>query len=127
MEWTSDGIKIWNFPRGDEPSDIASQTPTPSKWNTQYLKAAWSSHSCDTKKFFQQHAITFDITLCGDWAGSAYRTYLSPASIEYQGAPYLTPLSFTAGGKSKCSDYVKTGSHFTEAYWAINHVSVYQQ
>jgi len=103
MEWTSDGIKIWHFPRGSEPSDIASQSPSPSNWNTQYLKAAWSSHSCDTKKYFQQHAITFDITLCGAWAGSAY-----------------------PGGKSKCEEYVKTGSHFKEAYWAVNHVSVYQ-
>jgi len=103
MEWTSDGIKIWTFPRGSEPSDIASQSPSPSSWNTKYLKAAWSSHSCDTKKYFKEHAVTFDTTLCGDWAGNAF-----------------------PGGKSKCHDYVKTGSHFKDAYWAINHVSVYQ-
>lgn len=103
MEWTSDGIKIFFFPRAEEPSDIASQAPNPDGWETKYLKAAWSSHSCDTKKFFQSHAVTFNIDLCGDWAGSAY-----------------------PGGKSKCAEYVKTGSHFKEAYWAINSVSVYQ-
>ncbi|KAF8315336.1 hypothetical protein DL93DRAFT_2057199 [Clavulina sp. PMI_390] len=103
MEWTSNGLKIWFFPRGSEPSDIASQNPNPNNWSTTYQKAAWSSHTCDTKKYFQQHAITFDTTLCGDWAGSAF-----------------------SGGKTACEKYVQTGSHFKEAYWAINHVSVYQ-
>lgn len=122
MEWTSDGIKIWSFPRGDEPSDIDSQSPSPNDWDTKYLKAAWSSHSCDTAKYFQQHAVTFDTTLCGAWAGSAYRAcnffteHNVPAKLTF----------FSAGGKSQCEEYVKTGSHFKEAYWAINSVSVFQ-
>jgi hypothetical protein len=102
MEWTSEGIKIWNFPRGNVPSDITN-SPNPDGWSPTYLKAAWSSLKCDTKTFFKQHAVTFDTTLCGDWAGAAY-----------------------PGGKSKCNAYVETGSHFTEAYWAINSVSVFQ-
>jgi hypothetical protein len=40
------------------------------------MKAAWSSTDCDTKKYFKQHTITFDITLCGDWAGNAFRKFV---------------------------------------------------
>lgn len=73
MEWTTDGVRIWNFPRNDVPSDLESQAPNPANWSRMYMKAAWSSVGCDTKTYFKQHAVTFDITLCGDWAGNAFR------------------------------------------------------
>lgn len=77
MEWTSDGIRIWNFPRDSVPADLDSQNPNPAKWSRLYMKAAWSSVGCDTKTYFKQHAVTFDTTLCGDWAGSAFRECFS--------------------------------------------------
>lgn len=130
MEWTSSGIKIWSFPRGQEPADLEGN-PNPSGWAGKFLKAAWSSHSCDTKTFFKQHAVTFNTDLCGDWAGSAYRELSSPPPCDLPAIVGTdTDMSFSlvclAGGKSKCLEYVKTGSHFTEAYWAINSVRVYQ-
>ncbi|KAF9512713.1 glycoside hydrolase family 16 protein [Hydnum rufescens UP504] len=104
MLWTADGIKIWTFPRSDVPADITNQNPSPSTWDARYLKAAWPSSTCATKQFFQQHAITFDITLCGDWAGGVY-----------EGGP---------GGS--CANQVMRGSNFVDAQWRVNSVTVYQ-
>ena len=64
---------LGTFPRSNVPADITSQNPSPSTWDSQYLKAAWASSTCATNQYFKQHAITFDITLCGTWAGAAYR------------------------------------------------------
>ncbi|KAF9512142.1 glycoside hydrolase family 16 protein [Hydnum rufescens UP504] len=105
MEWTAHGVKIWNFPRGHVPRDITLQTPIPALWPQTYLKAAWASTSCPTTKYFKQHSITIDTTLCGDWAGATYSR---------------------AGCPGTCAEHVMTGANFANAAWKINSVSIYK-
>jgi hypothetical protein len=69
--WDKDGIQIWHFPRGQIPKDITDETPNPSTWDD-HLVASFSSTTCGMNQHFYEHVLTFDITLCGDWAGKAY-------------------------------------------------------
>jgi len=105
MLWTDEGLKIWNFPRGDIPDDLTAQNPSPSSWGNQYLKAAWAASTCSTKQYFKQHAITINTSLCGDWAGASYKS---------------------AGGPGTCQERVMKGSNFDTAVWKIKSVTVYQ-
>lgn len=105
MDTVTDVCSIGNFPRDDVPSDLSSQNPSPSTWDSQYLKAAWAASTCNTKKYFKQHAITFDITLCGDWAGNAFKSM---------------------GGKGSCAEAIKKVGNVENAEWRVKSVTVYQ-
>lgn len=62
-EWTSEFIKIWFFPRGTFPSDIASSTPAPSEdWGT---PNSIFQGSFDMDDHFKNLQIVFDTTFCG--------------------------------------------------------------
>ena len=115
MEWTAYGIKICtfaifqllkldcalrlfisfpmagNFPRGHVPRDVTLLAPIPALWPQTYLKAAWASTTCPTAKYFKQHSIVIDTTLCGDWAGATYSS---------------------AGCPGTCAEHVMTGANF---------------
>lgn len=62
MEWTSNVIQVWFFPRGAIPKDITSGNPDPSSWSTPTAKF---SGSCDIDFHFMNHNIIFDTTFCG--------------------------------------------------------------
>jgi hypothetical protein len=69
MEWTSDGIKVWFFPRGSVPSDISSgSTPDPSGWGLPF--SIFNGPSCDIDANFADHRIVFDTTFCGKFGRS---------------------------------------------------------
>ena len=76
--WDSTGIKAWHFPRTNIPADINAQNPDPSTWGPP--AAFWSSSSCDIATHFFEHVLTFDTTLCGDWAGGAYSSSGCPGT-----------------------------------------------
>lgn len=101
--WDADGIKIWHFPRTAIPADITSKAPNPDSWGTP--AAFWSSSSCDVSNHFYDHTLTFDITLCGDWAGATYSS---------------------AGCPGTCADRVADPTNFQTAKWKLNYVAVYQ-
>ncbi|KAL9110765.1 MAG: hypothetical protein Q9227_004757 [Pyrenula ochraceoflavens] len=114
MEWTSQAIKVWFFGRNDTqiPSDLASTSsqPNPSQWGTP--KAAWTSDACNIDDHFKDMQIIFNTALCGDWAGQQ--------QIWQQDAT-------CAAKASSCQAYVAgNGDEFSEAYWAIRSVRVYQ-
>lgn len=75
---------LGNFDRGHVPLDIKLERPVPDLWSPSYLKAAWPSITCSTSKFFKQHSIVIDITLCGDWAGSTYGSAGCPGTCAQQ-------------------------------------------
>ncbi|KAJ7255488.1 glycoside hydrolase family 16 protein [Mycena haematopus] len=95
------GIKIWHFPRTAIPADITAKAPNPANWGKP--AAFWSSSTCDIGSHFKDHVITFDTTLCGDWAGNVF-----------------------PGGMSACVDAVANPVNFALAQWKLNYVSVYE-
>jgi hypothetical protein len=66
MQWTSDFIKVWFFPRSSIPADITNKTPDPSGWG---LPAAYLAGNCTIDQHFVNHSIVFDNTFCGGYAG----------------------------------------------------------
>jgi len=98
---SASGIKIWNFARTAIPPDITAGTPDPDSWGKP--AAFWSSATCNIGDHFQDQVLTFDTTLCGDWAGSAFE-----------------------GGPAACNAAVGDPSHYSLAKWMINYVSVYE-
>ncbi|KAJ7224154.1 glycoside hydrolase family 16 protein [Mycena pura] len=95
------GIKIWSFARTAIPADITAGKPDPDSWGKP--AAFWSSDTCNIGDHFQEQVLTFDTTLCGDWAGSAFK-----------------------GGPAACTAAVADPSNYSLAKWMINYVSVYE-
>ena len=108
LEWTSSAIDVYFFPRSAIPGDIKSGKPDPNSWGPP--TASFSGSGCDIDSHFMNHNIVFDTTFCGQWAGAVW-----------------------SGGScallaSTCEAYVGSNpSAFTEAYWMINYVKVYQE
>ncbi|KAG1449441.1 hypothetical protein G6F56_008641 [Rhizopus delemar] len=101
----SQGIQVWFFPRGSIPSDVSNGSPNPPTWPAPMATFPFQSGSCSIN-YFSQLQIVFDLTFCGDWAGNVYGS---------------------SGCPSNCNDYVANNpSAFTNAYWSINYVKVYQ-
>nr|AAQ20798.1 1,3(4)-beta-glucanase [Rhizopus arrhizus] len=101
----SQGVQVWFFPRNNIPSDISSGSPNPPSWPAPIASFPFQSGSCSIS-YFSQLQIVFDLTFCGDWAGSVYSS---------------------SGCPSSCNDYVANNPRsFTNSYWSINYVKVYQ-
>jgi len=112
MEWTSDFIQMWFFPDGYVPKTIKDGTPDPIVDFGKPL--ARFQGSCDMDKHFYDHAIIFDLTFCGSWAGETYKQ---------DGCP------MTSGQDSwpSCIAYVaQNPSAYKNAYWEVNSLKVYQ-
>ncbi|KAH6673421.1 glycoside hydrolase family 16 protein [Halenospora varia] len=106
MEWTSDFIRVWFFPRTSIPYDISSGTPNPTTWGT---PQANFQGNCNIDTHFANHSIIFDTTFCGDWAGTVWSTEATCNSL----AP-------------TCDSYVAANpGAFVDAYWSINYVKVF--
>lgn len=113
VEWTSDHIKIWNWARSSIPQDIALGQPNPESWKLPVFTTVGGT--CDIDRHFKDHRIIFDTTFCGYWAGQSY--FWQKTSC-YKNDPTRFPT---------CVDYVASNpSVFSDAYWAINSVRVYQ-
>ncbi|EGF99846.1 family 16 glycoside hydrolase [Melampsora larici-populina 98AG31] len=110
MEWKQSGITIWRFARDQLPTDLTpGHQPNPDSWSSHPPLAHWSNDECNNlSNQFGEHRIVFDITLCGDWAGS-------------QGA-------YTSGGQcgGSCSEAVKDPANFKDAAWEVASVRLYQ-
>lgn len=52
MEWTSDYIRVYYFPRGSAPGDINGPSPNPASWGT---PAANLQGDCNIDQHFQNH------------------------------------------------------------------------
>jgi len=100
----SSGISAWFFNRTSIPSDISGGNPNPSNWGKPYAFFTFGQY-CPSSHF-ANHAIVFDLTFCGDWAGNNFAT--------------------DCPGKGACNAYVQNNpSAFAEAYWNINYLKVW--
>ncbi|EXJ60435.1 endo-1,3(4)-beta-glucanase [Cladophialophora yegresii CBS 114405] len=105
-EWTSEAISMWFFPRNSIPSDIANGQPDPSNWG---LPKGQFTGGCDIDEHVKDQQLVFDVTFCGDWAGSVWSTDST-----------CSPLGST------CQAYVQNNpSAFQDTYWLINGLKVY--
>lgn len=108
MEWTSDGISVWNFDRGQEPQDILGNSPDPKGWGNP-IAAFQGGSSCDIDQHFKDQQIVFDTTFCGDWAG---KTWSEDKTCSAKAAT--------------CEEYVQNNpTAFTDAFWKVNALKVY--
>ncbi|CAJ2501669.1 Uu.00g045220.m01.CDS01 [Anthostomella pinea] len=117
LEWTSQAIKIFFFPRtGPIPTDIASDTPDPTTWGAP--AAQFSGSGCNIDEHFMNHQIVFDTTFCGDWAGKVFND-----------DPVCKAKANTKStGMAACQAYVANNpADFKDSYWLINSVKVYSE
>ena len=104
-EVTSQGIKIWSFPRGNVPADVSSGSPDPDSWG---MPIAAFAGECDIDQHFKGMSILFDTTFCGQWAGQVWSQ------------------SSCAAKAPTCEAFVKENPEaFGEAYWLVNGINVY--
>ncbi|KAJ3751028.1 glycoside hydrolase family 16 protein [Lentinula detonsa] len=112
------GVSIYFWPTGQVPSDVLAGTPNPAltAWGTPL--AQWSSSGCNPSTFFSDHSAIFDTTFCGDWAGEVWTT---------SGIPGQEQSCAQRTGYSTCEAFVMAeGSAFTQAYWEVQSVKIYQ-
>ncbi|KAH7118291.1 concanavalin A-like lectin/glucanase domain-containing protein [Dactylonectria estremocensis] len=112
MEWTSDHISIWFFARNQIPDNIKTEFLDPSGWGLPTARFTGGS-GCNIDTYFMNNNLVFDTTFCGDWAGSAetWNTNLECSALS-----------------SNCNDYVAANpAAFTEAYWLINSIKIFDQ
>lgn len=110
VEWTSDAITIYFFPRTSIPGDISAGTPQPSLWG---LPLAKFQPSCRLDDAFQAQNIVLNIDFCGQYANSPFFYNQNPTCTSQ------------AGGS--CTAFVRDNpGAFTGTYWQINQLKVYQ-
>ncbi|KAF8336995.1 concanavalin A-like lectin/glucanase domain-containing protein [Cantharellus anzutake] len=106
-EFTSQGIKVWFFPRSTLPSDWNSTSPNPDNWPTP--SAYYPSSSCNITQFFGPQSIVLDIDICGAFAGASN--------------------VYNAGGlcPGQCVDVIKDPNTYNSAYFEIQFLKVFAQ
>ena len=111
MEWTSNWIRIWFFKRNAVPGSITAGLPDPSTFGT---PSANFQGSCNIDSHFGEHTIVLDVTFCGEYAGNTYGST-------------SCPMTSGQSGYQSCTSYVaQNPSAFTEAYWSISSLKIYE-
>jgi len=105
LEWTGTYIQAFFFPRSGIPGDITSGNPNPQGWGKPYAYFQLGQHCPNVH--FEDLAMVINLTYCGDWAGASFN---GPCA-----------------GLGSCNSFVQNNpGRFTESYWLINYISVYQ-
>ena len=61
VQWDTDGVAVYFFPRNSIPSDIKANAPQPQSWGQPM--SFWPAAGCDPFAFFNTHSAIFDTTL----------------------------------------------------------------
>lgn len=106
LEFTDQYIRAWMFGRDEIPKDLKNNQPQPNSWGLPYAYFQLGSN-CPSN-FFSDLQIIINLTFCGDWAGATF--------------------SQQCPNRGDCNSFVKYQPQaFTEAYWLINSIKVFQQ
>ncbi|KIY74374.1 glycoside hydrolase family 16 protein [Cylindrobasidium torrendii FP15055 ss-10] len=105
-----DGIKVWFWPRASQtvPKEVKEVEGHETISTDQWPKpdTHFPPNSCKHDDHFDAHVMVFDLTFCGDWAGTAYAQ--------------------SGCGISTCEDFVDNNPDaFRNAYWEINSLRAY--
>ncbi|KAK3997551.1 glycoside hydrolase family 16 protein [Cladorrhinum sp. PSN332] len=116
MEYRSEGIRIWQFARGQIPQDISlygqeQKTPDPKTWGPPL--ADYPSTKCDMASHFRNQSIIVNIDFCGHGPYSNWGEGLLCAMQNPQ--------------HSTCQSYVAANaSAFDNTYWEFGGFQIYQ-
>ncbi|KAF7980782.1 hypothetical protein HWV62_36845 [Athelia sp. TMB] len=105
----SAGINVWFWSRDD--ASVPAAVRKGGDWVAPDATwgcpgAAFGNVTCDYESHFNAHSIIFDLTLCGDFAGSVFPT--------------------SGCGAIACTDFVNNyPTAFAKAYWEVNALRVY--
>ena len=111
-EWTSAYVRVWFFARDSIPASVSEGTPDVSQFG---LPMANFQGSCDIDTHFANHSIIINTDFCGAWAGFAYSNFPE------------CPITPGMNGYDSCVDFVGNNpQNFTQAYWEVNSIKVYQ-
>ncbi|THH33258.1 hypothetical protein EUX98_g900 [Antrodiella citrinella] len=109
-----EGVRIWFWSRNEatipdevrNPPDESQAIEPQDSWGIPEAVFPLDNNStCDYDSHFNAHQLVFDLTFCGDWAGSAYST---------------------SGCGGTCEDFVnKNPQAFSKAYWEVNALRIY--
>lgn len=78
MEWDSEYISIWHFPRGAIPADIEAKRPDPRKWGLP--QSLFGGSKCNVDEYFNDMRIVLNIVSTtimkrGTWTNDLSRTF----------------------------------------------------
>lgn len=119
MDWRSNGIRVWFFPRTALPADLqvlsddptSTAVPTMADWGT--ATANFPGTHCDIDSHFKNHKIIFDTTFCGTWAGA--------------GSTWNASSCYDATTAPTCEKYMLASpADLQTAYWEVRSLNVYQ-
>ncbi|OHW91443.1 mixed-linked glucanase [Colletotrichum incanum] len=109
LEWTSEAIRIWHWPRQSIPRDIIAKRPDPSTWGLP--SALFGTSTCEVDRYFKDMSIVIQTNFCGDYAANIWG---KDGDTCNQRAP-------------TCVEYVANNpGAFRNAYWEVNYIDVYQ-
>ncbi|KAB8068388.1 concanavalin A-like lectin/glucanase domain-containing protein [Aspergillus leporis] len=114
MEWNSEWVRIWFFPRNEIPSGDngpLGSSPDPSAWGAP-TTSFHSRHGtdCDMSAHIWNQRIVIDTTFCGTWATGTWSSSRCAFSTGY----------------SSCEDYVKdVPAEFKYAFWTFRSVKAF--
>ncbi|CAJ2512346.1 Uu.00g053610.m01.CDS01 [Anthostomella pinea] len=111
LEWDSEDLKIWHFPRSTIPDDITYAPvvkPDPASWGPP--QAVFGGPGCDADLYFFNLSLVINTNFCGDYAGNVW----GKADQCNQLAPTCTEYVAANPGNSK------------SAFWDINYIDIYQ-
>ncbi|KAK0487139.1 glycoside hydrolase family 16 protein [Armillaria novae-zelandiae] len=106
-EYAETGISIWFFSRSSVPDTITSNSSTIDTDALGTPVANWPNGGCNINEFFSAQSLIFDITLCGDFAGSA------------------SVFNETCSGTCYTDYVIGSASYYDTAYFDVASVRVY--
>ncbi|KAG9003572.1 hypothetical protein FRB93_010990 [Tulasnella sp. JGI-2019a] len=106
-EFAESGISIWFFPRASIPSSVSSSASTIDTSTLGTPVGNWPAGGCTVDTYFAAQNLIFDITLCGDFAGSA------------------SVFASTCSGTCYTDYVVGTGANYATAYFEVQYVRIY--
>eukprot|EP00466_Bigelowiella_natans_P013088 jgi/Bigna1/72538/fgenesh1_pg.20_\ len=116
--WDDEGIRMYGWRRGAEPADVRKAATGKSKggevtidpdgegWGMPYALFQFGDN-CDPSHF-ANHQLVFDLTLCGDWAGSTFSSVCSDIP------------------SASCEAYIADHRNVQDAFWSVRSVDVYE-
>ncbi|KAM3480670.1 hypothetical protein MY8738_004819 [Beauveria namnaoensis] len=116
LEWTSDAIKLYNWPINAAPSNIESSNPDTSSWGTP--SAQFTKPSCDTQETFSNQTLEFSPDFCGSetlwWEDYADGKY--------------GPTCRVITGEESCESHVaKKPQAFKNYYFEVENIRIFDQ